>query len=125
MVGADAAPDAASVKTVGALDQLGREGTNAFVAGLVGGQVKVERVTKVEDLLPLLQMQRADAVLLPARLFAEIRATSSLNLVQKELGGNVGLPAIASVGAGGGQAVADIGKLTGEAAKALGVESWK
>jgi len=122
LVGADAAPDPGAV---GALDQLGREGTNAFVAGLVGSQAKVERVTKVEDLLPLLQMQRVDAVLLPARLFTEIRSTSSLNLVQRELAGKVGLPAIASVGDGGAQAINDIGKLAGEAAKALGVESWK
>jgi len=57
---------------------LGRDGTNAFVRGLVGSNVKVERVAKVEDLLPLLQMQRADAVILPSRMFSEIKSTSSL-----------------------------------------------
>jgi hypothetical protein len=125
LVGADVPPSPGSVRTVGALDLVGREGTNAFVHGLLGSEPKVERVTKVEDLLPLLQMQRADAVLLPARLLAELRSTSSLSLASRELATKVGIVAVASVGDGGAQAVADVGKLSGDAAKALGVESWK
>src|SRR5258706_3596272 len=80
LVGVDAPPDPVSLKTLGALDVLGRDGTNAFVRGLIGTPLKVERVTKVEDLLPLLQMQRADAVLIPSRLFSEVESTSSLHL---------------------------------------------
>ena len=71
LVGAGAPPEAAKVASVGALDLLGRDGTNHFVHRLVGQQARVERVTKIEDLLPLLQMQRVDAVLLPARLVGE------------------------------------------------------
>jgi hypothetical protein len=125
LVGADVPPDPAKVSTVGALDLLGREGTNAFVQGLVGSQPKVERVTKVEDLLPLLQMQRADAVLLPSRLFGELKSTSSLNLAQKELSGLVGIVAVASLTDGGAQVVAEVSKLSGDAARVFGVESWK
>ncbi len=125
LVGADSAPDPANVKIVGALDLLGREGTSSFVQGLLGAKPKVERVTKVEDLLPLLQMQRADALLLPSRLFAEIRSTSSLNVAQRELPGKVGLPAVATINDAGASALAEVGKLSGEAARALGVESWR
>jgi hypothetical protein len=125
LVGVDGAPDPAKVKIVGALDILGRDGTNSFVRGLVGRQVKVERVTKVEDLLPLLQIQRADAVLLPSRMFSEVKATSLLNLAQQELADKVELPAIASVGAGGTQAVDQTAKLSGEPARLLGVDSWQ
>jgi hypothetical protein len=109
---------------VGAIEMLDRASTNVLVQNLVGKQVKVERVTKVEDLLPLLQLSRADAVLLPSRLFADIRATSSLNLEQRELPTRLGLPALASVGPGGAQAVAQASKLTGKAAQLLGVDSW-
>ena len=125
LVGADAPPVAAAVKTVGALDLLGRDATNAFVQGLVGNHVKVERVTKVEDLLPLLQMQRADAVLLPSRMFGELKASSSLNLAQAELPQGVGLPAVASVGAAGGPAVDAVRKLGGDVASVLGVDGWQ
>ena len=125
LVGADSAPDPASAKIVGALDLLGREGTTGFVQGLLGAKPRVERVTKVEDLLPLLQMQRADTLLLPSRLFAEIKSTSSLNVVQRELPGKVGLPAVATVNDAGASVLTEIGKLSSEAARALGVESWR
>src|SRR6188508_1234335 len=57
LVGAEAAPDPGKVAAVGALDLLGRDGMVSFVQSLIGAHAKVERVTKVEDLLPLLQMQ--------------------------------------------------------------------
>ena len=100
-------------------------GVNDFVHKLVGAKPKVERVTKVEDLLPLLQMRRVDAILLPSRLFVEIRAASRLNLVGKELGASVGLPAAASVGGGGTQILAQLSKLPKGLSKAFGVEEWR
>jgi len=124
LVGANGPPAVASLRTVGAIDMLDRAGTNALVQNLVGKPVKVERVTKVEDLLPLLQLSRADAVLLPSRLFSDLKATSSLNLEQRELPMRLGLPALASVGASGAEAVAQASKLTGKAAQLLGVDSW-
>src|SRR5688572_1299018 len=47
LVGVDAPPAVANLKTVGAIGMLDRSGTNALVQKLVGKQVKVERVTKV------------------------------------------------------------------------------
>jgi len=124
LVGANGVPVIANLRTVGAIDMLDRAGTNALVQNLVGQQVKVERVTKVEDLLPLLQLQRADAVLLPTRLFPDVKATSSLNLEHRELSGRLGLPALASVGPAGAEALAQAAKLNGKAAQLLGVDSW-
>ena len=125
LLGADAAPDPVKVQAVGALDLLGREGTTKFVHSLVDSRPKVERVTKVEDLLPLLQMQRVQAILLPARLIPDIKATSRLNLAAHELGKLVGLPAAVSVGAGGGNVLAAVGKLPGSVSRTLGVEEWR
>jgi hypothetical protein len=125
LVGVDAPPNPATVKTVGAVDLLGREGTDVFVRGLVGSSVKVERVTKVEDLLPLLQMQRADAVLIPSRMYPDLASTSTLRLGQHELPTRVGLPAITGLGGGGGQAVERVSRLGGEAARTLGTDSWR
>ena len=125
LVGTDSPPDAASLSSVGALDLLRREGTTAFVHRLLGSEPKVERVTKFEDLLPLLQMQRVDAVLLPARLFSEIQASSRLNLTQTELGARVGLPALAQVTPAGSQITSAIVRMPPEAAKPMGVEEWR
>ena len=124
LVGAGGAPEAGRVASVGALDLLGRDGTNRFVRRLVGQQARVERVTKIEDLLPLLQMQRVDAVLLPARLVREIRATSRLALTERELDLTVGLPAVASTGPDGASVLNAIKKMPRDVSQLLGVEEW-
>jgi hypothetical protein len=125
LVAVDTVPDPARVTAVGALDLLGRDGTNSFVQGLVGGKPKVERVTKVEDLLPLLQMQRVEAIVLASRLFAELKAASRLNLAQRELATGVGLPAAAKVGAGAPEVFAAVRRLPSELSGSLGVDEWR
>ena len=124
-MGAGSAPEPSKVASVGALDLLGRDGTNRFVRRLVNQQARVERVTKIEDLLPLLQIQRVDAVLLPARLVAELRAASRLTLVERELELTVSLPAVASTGPGGAALLAAISKMPRDVSKLLGVEEWR
>jgi hypothetical protein len=125
LVGAGAPPEVGKVASVGALDLLGRDGTNRFVRRLVGQQARVERVTKIEDLLPLLQMQRVDAVLLPARLVSDLRAASRLSLSDRELDLTVGLPAVASTGGGGAAVLGAISKMPKNISKLLGVEEWR
>jgi hypothetical protein len=125
LVGADSSPDPARVAAVGALDLLGREGTTKFVHDLLGGHPRVERVTKVEDLLPLLQMQRVEGILLPTRLVPEIQTMSRLKLVQRELSVKVGLPALAISGPGGAEILTAVSKLPREACAMLGVDEWR
>lgn len=124
LVGAGTTPEPNKIASVGALDLLGRDGTNRFVRRLVGQQARVERVTKIEDLLPLLQMQRVDAVLLPARLVAELRAASRLALSVRELELTVGLPAVANTGPGGAAVISAISKMPKDVSKLLGVDEW-
>jgi hypothetical protein len=124
LVGTGAPPEANRVASVGALDLLGRDGTNRFVKRLVGQQARVERVTKIEDLLPLLQMQRVDAVLLPARLVGDLRTASRLPLVQRDLELTVALPAAANTGPAGAAVLTAISKMPKDVSKLLGVEEW-
>lgn len=125
LIGVGSEPNSERVASVGALDLLGRDGTNAFVHGLLGTTPRIERVSKVEDLLPLLQMQRVDAILLPARLFTEIKSASKLVLVPKELQKTVGLPAVAAVSPVGDSVAASVGRMPVSLAKMLGVDSWR
>jgi len=124
LVAADTAPDPARVKAVGALDVLGRDGTNLFVNHMLGVSTKVERVTKVEDLLPLLQMQRVDAILIPQRLLADVKSASRINLVPRELASKIGLPAVASLGSAGPGISAGIAKLPLGLSQTMGVDAW-
>jgi hypothetical protein len=125
LVGAGATPAPKRVASVGALDLFGRDATNAFVHELLGAKPKVERVTKFEDLLPLLQMQRVESILLPTRLVPELTAASRLDLKHEVLPGLVKLPAVASVGAGGDQAVAAVARMPEKLSRSLGVDAWR
>lgn len=125
LLGVETSPDPTKVASVGALDLFGREGTNAFVKELLNATPRVERVSKVEDLLPLLQMQRVDSVLLPARLVSDIKSASKLNLVNRDLAKQVGLPAVAVVTPSGEQVVAAVSRMSPAIAKTLGVDSWR
>jgi len=125
LVGTEAAPDPGTVTAVGALDLLGRDGMTAFVYTLIGRHPKVERVTKVEDLLPLLQMQRVEAILLPSRLLPEVKTASRLNLASRELTAPVGLPTVAQLGTPGAQVMSAIKHLPSGITRAFGVEEWR
>ena len=125
LVGVDATPDPTRVKAVGALDVLGRDGTNAFVTSMLGASPKVERVTKVEDLLPLLQMQRVDAILIPERLFSDVKSASRINLVRREIGRPVGLPAVAALGPAAQAVSAGIARLPLSLCQTMGVDAWR
>jgi hypothetical protein len=125
LVATGSAPDPKKVETVGALDVLGREGTTSFVRHLLSSQTKIERVIKFEDLLPLLQMQRVDAVVTPSRLVPELSGTSRLELSYRELNEKVGLPAVSAVGPGGAAVLKTIGKMPITLSKMLGVDEWR
>ena len=61
-----AAEGGPAARVVGVVDLLGRTGTQQLVARLLGNpSVELRRVTKLEDLLPLLQFSAAQAVLVP------------------------------------------------------------
>jgi hypothetical protein len=85
----------------------------------------VERVTKVEDLLPLLQMQRAECICLPARLFTEIKGVSRMNLLSMELKKRVGLPAATPIGPNGASVLSALKGLSSSASNSLGVDGWR
>ncbi|WP_437637319.1 hypothetical protein [Sorangium sp. So ce854] len=65
----------------GMVDLVERRALPRFVAGLLGvsSSPEVQRVTKIEDLLQLLQFQTADAVLLPERFRSDFESKSKMS----------------------------------------------
>jgi hypothetical protein len=125
LAGADAEPNPYTVASVGALDILGREATTDFVHSLVPSRPKVERVTKVEDMLPLLQMRRVDCIVLPGRLVTELQSASRMNLIRKELAVRVALPSVAIVTPSGAGVAAAIKAAPRAMSQTLGVDEWR
>ncbi len=86
-----------SGKTIGAVDVLGRDGTQSFVARLLkSSDIKVKRVAKTEDLLALLEFSAADGILLPSSALARLSERTRLAIKSRAVPGQVvGLPALA------------------------------
>jgi hypothetical protein len=73
-------------RTVGVVDLLGRKDTQAFVSKLLKTpDVHIKLVTKLEDLLSLLQFSAADAILVPASMVKPFSERSRLSLHVREL----------------------------------------
>lgn len=77
---------------IGVVGMLDRKEMDGFVGDLVGGAPRVNRVTKLEDLLPLLIFQSVGAVLVSEANMREFRKKSQAHLVDVKLDkGKVGL----------------------------------
>ncbi|HEY0707781.1 MAG TPA: hypothetical protein VGG33_13340, partial [Polyangia bacterium] len=115
-------------KTIGAVDLLGREGTQAFVGSLLGtSDLRIKRVTKTEDLLPLLQFSAADAVLVSKRLGETLATRTRMPLRAREVpGARVKLPAVGVRDARARATVLQqIQGLDGATNGILGVDAWR
>jgi hypothetical protein len=55
-------PDSIPSITIGAVDFLGRSNTEKFVTGMLHCSVHLNRVTKIEDLLPMLSFNKSQAI---------------------------------------------------------------
>jgi hypothetical protein len=113
---------------VGAVDLLGRERMMDFVASLLAlpKAPEVKYVIKSEDLLPLLQFQSANAVLVSEPEAARIKDLSKLDLRTTPLPARVGLPA-ASFRTDAGRRVikSSIQALDADTKRKLGVDAWQ
>jgi hypothetical protein len=80
--------DLAGVTTetvIGVIDMLGRNGMNTFVKQFFPVIPKLKRVTKVEDLLPLLTFNMVSAILIQEPAIQYFKTTSNLNFAITKL----------------------------------------
>jgi hypothetical protein len=121
----EGAPDA---RVLGVVDLLGRSGTQQLVSRLLPNrQVELRRVTKLEDLLPLLQFSAAQAVLVPAGAARGFSERSRLKLRVHPLpDARVGLPAAGVLNpAARANVLGQLQRLDAEAFRMLGIERWR
>lgn len=74
----------ASIK-IGVIDILGRKPMTSYVSKLLGSSVKIKRVTKTEDLLPLLTFNIVQAVFISESVYKKLKQTSKQNLISTNI----------------------------------------
>jgi hypothetical protein len=114
--------------SIGAVDLLGRERTAEFVASLLGLKTAppIKYVIKSEDLLPLLQFNSAEAVLLSEPEAMRIKSLSKLDLRITPLPTRVGLAAVSFRTDVGRRLIRrSVETLDLETRRRLGVEAWQ
>jgi hypothetical protein len=119
--------DLAAIATlkIGVIDILGRKGMDAYMAQLLGTDVTLKRVTKTEDLIPLLTFNAVDAILVSSGTFDELKQTSQLDFVVTKTELKVGLSTVATIEASEQSKIKScISSFSKEINDMLGVEKW-
>lgn len=115
-----------SGKKVGVVDVLGRKPMAEFVGQLLQADVKLKRVSKIEDLLPLLSFGAVDSVFIPESIYERIRAKSKQELVATRLNVKVGLASAAMSTSQPEQSIVEcIANLPARINSEMGVDQWK
>jgi hypothetical protein len=115
-------------RTIGAVDFLGRKGTQEFVATLLQTpDVRVKLVARVEDLLSLLQFSAADGVLVPSDLVRSFAERSRLALHVRALpGAAVGRVRLAILTPSVSDLVTrQVKALDGPTNQLMGIDGWR
>lgn len=115
-------------RTIGVVDLLGRTDTQTFVLALLKApEARLKLVTKLEDLLSLLQFAAADAILVPARIVKSFTERSRLSLQVRALPDvAVGRASVAVLTpAARATVVRGIERLDVATNQLMGVESWR
>jgi len=114
-------------RTIGVVDILPKKELETFVETLLLAKVKLKRVKKIEDLLPLLSFGMADAILVPESQAAYFKNVSNLDF--KEIRLETAAAPIASVCVRQNTAapiiLKHIRKLSGNINTMLGVDTWR
>jgi hypothetical protein len=113
-------------KKIGVVDILGRKPMVKFVSELFKTPVKLKRVTKVEDLLPLLNFGAVDGIFISDTLFQALKSKSNLNLVSTPLDIKIGLAAVAVKDAASKSKITEcVSKFNSDLNNTIGVDKWR
>jgi len=112
---------------VGVVDLLGRKPMKEFIGELFQKEVKIKRVTKQEDLLPLLSFGAVKAIFIPQSLYENIKRKSNLDLISTNVNIKLDLvsAALGSSPDAKEQFANCIANFDQNLNRTLGVEQWK
>jgi hypothetical protein len=112
---------------IGMIDFLGRKEMAAFISSFFTISPKLKRVTKIEDLLPLLTFNMSQGILISEREVSYFKQTSNLNFIVTALAkSKVGIVALGiKNNTTSPEILKAIKGLDNETNAMLGVDQWK
>ena len=127
LVSVDKGIDIAAVagKKIGVVDLLGRKPMSTFITELFKAKVKLKRVTKVEDLLPLITFGSVEGIFIAESLYTQLKSKSNLNLVATKLNMKIGLVSAAINSSTDKKVTECIAAFDSELNTTLGVDKWR
>lgn len=111
--------------SVGIVDELGRKQTSEFIKKQVGKFKRVKRVTKTDDLMPLLVLENANYIIIRPNNYETLKAkfTTKTNLIGESK--TINLPVICALKGTPESEIAKFEKISQAAIKALGFDELK
>lgn len=129
LVSVDNPPDLKKIADlkIGVMDLLGKKSMNDFITQIFQTELKqVKRVTKVEDLLPLLTFGSVDTIFVSESFFTQMKKNSNLNLVATKLNVKIGLVSAGLLTESSKSKFQQcIGKFNKDLNSVLGVDQWR
>ncbi len=110
---------------IGVLDILGRKPMKRFMNDLFESKVKIKRVIKTEDFLPLLTFQLADAIFVSKSTFNKLQSKSKQNLIATQTGIYIGLAMTGIYHQTNNEITHCIQKFDEQTNALLGVDHWE
>lgn len=112
--------------TIGLIDFLGKKEMESSIRTAYGDKVKIKRIRKVEDLLPLLLYDMVDAILIPRRYITFFEKQSSIEFHVSEAKYSTSLVSLFILEKSTPQnSVESIQTLSDSILSLFGVEKWK
>ncbi|MCP4220728.1 MAG: hypothetical protein GY765_39235 [bacterium] len=116
-----------STHYIGTVDFLGRKEMKGFVENILSRPAKIKRVTKLEDLLPLMTFKMAEGILITEKEVEYFEEISKLNFVRTKLK-NIGTGIVALATHKGSKArvvMEALKKIPEKTNMLLGIQEWK
>ena len=112
-------------KKIGVVDLLGRKPMAEFITNLFKTKIQLKRVTKVEDLLPLITFGSVDGIFISESIYSQLKLKSNLNLVETKPGIKLGLASAAIDSSNDRDVIQCIAAFDTKLNTILGVDEWR
>lgn len=128
-INGDVSPIPLLGQRVGVVDLLGAKEMPRYISQLFNVPIKVKRVTKLEDLLPLISFAAVDTIFVSQHALTFIQGKTAMSLNVAPSGKALGIASLAILstrGSGVQQAIREcVGKFDRQLNEKFGVDEWK